>query len=152
MCRSRNPVSDIIRDDIVNHPRHLLGLSYIIKEKINKGLGFYMTTDGLLMYQNRICVLNDEEIKKLILEEAHFSLYSVHPGGTKMYRDLKGYFWWNGMKQDVAEFVERCSTCQQVKWNIRNLQDCCNLWRYQYGNGRQLLLVARQAATWILNL
>jgi hypothetical protein len=152
MCRSRNPVSDIIRDDIVNHPRHLLGLSYIIKEKINKGLGFYMKTDGLLMYQNRICVLNDEEIKKLILEEAHFSLYSVHPGGTKMYRDLKGYFWWNGMKQDVAEFVERCSTCQQVKWNIRNLQDCCNLWRYQYGNGRQLLLVARQAATWILNL
>jgi hypothetical protein len=32
-----------------------------------------------------------------------------------MYRDLKGYFWWNGMKRDVAEFVERCSTCQQVK-------------------------------------
>jgi hypothetical protein len=32
-----------------------------------------------------------------------------------MYRDLKGYFWWNGMKQDVAEFVKRCSTCQQVK-------------------------------------
>jgi hypothetical protein len=24
-------------------------------------------------------------------------------------------FWWNGMKQDIAKFVERCSTCQQVK-------------------------------------
>jgi hypothetical protein len=86
-----------------------------LKEKINKGLSFYMTTNGLLRNQNRICVPNDEEINKLILEEAHFSPYSVHPGGTKMYRDLKGYFWWNGMKRDVVEFVERCSTCQQVK-------------------------------------
>jgi hypothetical protein len=86
-----------------------------LKEKINKGLGFYMTTDGLLRYQNRICVPNNEEIKKLILDKAHFSPYSVHLGGTKMYRDLKGYFWWNGMKRDVAKFLERCSTCQQVK-------------------------------------
>jgi hypothetical protein len=63
-----------------------------LKEKINKRLSFYMTTYGLLRYQNKICVLNDEEIKKLILEKAHFLPYSVHPGGTKMYRDLKGYF------------------------------------------------------------
>ncbi|GJY99567.1 retrotransposon protein, putative, ty3-gypsy subclass [Tanacetum coccineum] len=32
-----------------------------------------------------------------------------------MYRDLKQYFWWNGMKQDVATFVSKCMTCQQVK-------------------------------------
>jgi hypothetical protein len=85
------------------------------EKKISEGLGFYITSDGLLRYQNRICVPNNEEIRKLILEEAHFSPYSVHPGGTKMYCDLKKYFWWNGMKRDIAEFVERCSTCQQVK-------------------------------------
>ncbi|GJR26420.1 putative reverse transcriptase domain-containing protein [Tanacetum coccineum] len=33
----------------------------------------------------------------------------------RMYRDLKQYFWWNGMKQDVATFVSKCMTCQQVK-------------------------------------
>jgi hypothetical protein len=62
-----------------------------------------------------VCVPNNEEIRKLILEEAHFSPYTVHPGGTKMYQDLKRRFWWNGMKRDVVEFMERCSTCQQVK-------------------------------------
>jgi hypothetical protein len=77
-----------------------------LKGKINKCTGFYITPDGLLRYQNRICVPNDKEIRKLILEEAHFSPYLVHPGGTKMYCDLKRYFWWNGMKQDIAEFVE----------------------------------------------
>jgi hypothetical protein len=60
-------------------------------------------------------VPNNEEIRKLILEEAHFSPYTVHLGGTKMYQDLKRCFWWNGMKRDVVEFVEWCSTCQQVK-------------------------------------
>jgi hypothetical protein len=88
-----------------------------IKEKASKGrvLGFGVTPEGLFRYQNRICVPNNEEIRKLILEEAHFSPYTVHPGGNKMYQDLKKRFWWNGMKRDVAEFVERCLTCQQVK-------------------------------------
>nr|GEW16035.1 retrotransposon protein, putative, Ty3-gypsy subclass [Tanacetum cinerariifolium] len=36
-------------------------------------------------------------------------------GSTKMYRDLKHNLWWNGMKQDVARFVAKCLTCQQVK-------------------------------------
>ena len=49
------------------------------------------------------------------MEEAHFSAYSIHPGSTKMYRDLKDTYWWNGMKRDITEFVSKCLTCQQVK-------------------------------------
>ena len=51
----------------------------------------------------------------LIMSEAHRSPYTVHPGGTKMYRDVKGSYWWNTMKWDIAVFVEQCSTCQHVK-------------------------------------
>nr|GFB94899.1 putative reverse transcriptase domain-containing protein [Tanacetum cinerariifolium] len=47
--------------------------------------------------------------------EAHSSPFLVHPGSTKMYHDLKQYFWWSGMKGDVATFVARCLICQQVK-------------------------------------
>jgi hypothetical protein len=32
-----------------------------------------------------------------------------------MYRDVKGSYWWNNMKRDIAKFVEQCSTYQQVK-------------------------------------
>nr|GFB82936.1 retrotransposable element Tf2 [Tanacetum cinerariifolium] len=46
---------------------------------------------------------------------AHSSPFSVHPGSTKMYHNLKQHFWWSGMKQDVAKFVSRCLICQQVK-------------------------------------
>nr|GEY08950.1 DNA/RNA polymerases superfamily protein [Tanacetum cinerariifolium] len=46
-------------------------------------------------------------------KEAHSSLFSIHSGSTKMYGDLKQYFWWNGMKQDIATYVGRCLICQQ---------------------------------------
>nr|GEZ98315.1 retrotransposon protein, putative, Ty3-gypsy subclass [Tanacetum cinerariifolium] len=56
-----------------------------------------------------------QNMKKAVLSEAHSSPFSIHPGSTKMYRDLKQNFWWNGMKQDEARFVAKCLTCQQVK-------------------------------------
>ncbi|GJU67890.1 putative reverse transcriptase domain-containing protein, partial [Tanacetum coccineum] len=43
------------------------------------------------------------------------SSFSIHPGSTKMYRDLKQNFWWNGMKHDVARIMAKWLTCQQVK-------------------------------------
>nr|GFC40632.1 putative reverse transcriptase domain-containing protein [Tanacetum cinerariifolium] len=36
----------------------------------------------------------------------------IHPGSTKMYHDLKQYFWWSGMKRDVATLVSKCLICQ----------------------------------------
>jgi hypothetical protein len=49
-----------------------------------------------------ICVLNLKSIQELILWEAHDSTYSIHPGSTKMYKDLKTRYWWYDMKRDIA--------------------------------------------------
>ncbi|WVZ97229.1 hypothetical protein U9M48_042779 [Paspalum notatum var. saurae] len=51
----------------------------------------------------QICVPNVDSIRKLILSEAHDTAYSIHPGSTKMYYDLKERFLWYGMKHAVAE-------------------------------------------------
>jgi len=50
---------------------------------------FALGEDGILRFQGRICVPNDAEVKKLILEEGHKSRLSLHPDITKMYQDLK---------------------------------------------------------------
>ena len=47
--------------------------------------------------------------------EAHATPYSVHPGTTKMYKDMKKAFWWSGMKKDVANYVAKCLVCQKIK-------------------------------------
>lgn len=58
-----------------------------------------------------MCVSDNYELKKMILEESHRSILGIHSGATKMYRDLKKMFWWPGMKRDVAQFVCACLTC-----------------------------------------
>jgi len=88
-----------------------------IKQNFKKGksLGFVVHEDGTLRFQNRLCVPKNGELRKQILEEAHNTRYSVNPGGIKMYRDLRQYFWWNNMKKDVVEYVNKCLICQKVK-------------------------------------
>ncbi|KAK1645987.1 hypothetical protein QYE76_063792 [Lolium multiflorum] len=56
-----------------------------------------------LYFQKRMCVPDDPEVKAIILKEAHETPYSIHPGSTKMYMDLKEMFWWNNMKREMAK-------------------------------------------------
>ncbi|RVW85779.1 Transposon Ty3-G Gag-Pol polyprotein [Vitis vinifera] len=56
-----------------------------------------------------------QKVKEEVMKEAHHSRFTVHPGETKMYHDLKRQYWWQGMKRDISQFVSKCLTCQQVK-------------------------------------
>ena len=76
---------------------------------------FTMKEDGFLYYRDRVCVPNDDELKKSILEEAHSGSLSMHPSSTKMYQDLKTSYWWSIMKRDVSKFFTKCMVCQKVK-------------------------------------
>ena len=71
------------------------------------------SNDGL--FKRRLCVPADGSIKTKLLTKAHSSPFSMHPGSTKMYQDLKQVHWWQNMKREVADFVSRCLVCQQVK-------------------------------------
>ena len=53
---------------------------------------FQIDRDGALKVNGRIYVPQDNEIKSQLLEEAHQTPYSMHPGATKMYQDLKQHF------------------------------------------------------------
>ncbi|WZZ87668.1 hypothetical protein YC2023_116247 [Brassica napus] len=71
--------------------------------------------DGTILVNGRISVPNDRSLKEEIMSEAHKSRFSVHPGATKMYQNLKKFYHWIRMKEDVAEWVAKCSTCQLIK-------------------------------------
>ena len=76
---------------------------------------FFRASDGVIMFKQRVCVPNDAVLKRMILDEAHKSKFTIHPRSTKMYQDLKKHFWWPDMKVDVADYMVRCAICQQVK-------------------------------------
>ena len=75
-----------------------------IRDLLKKGKAPHFRVDdqGTLWYKNWICVPDVKDLWKLILSEAHDTAYSIHPGSTKMYYDLKEFFWWYGMKCSVA--------------------------------------------------
>ncbi|KAA0067851.1 Transposon Ty3-G Gag-Pol polyprotein [Cucumis melo var. makuwa] len=97
------------------------GKDYVIYCDASRlGLGCVLIQDE----NGRLCVLNINELKNVILEEAHSSAYAMHPGSTKMYRTLKKTYWWLGMKQEIAEYVDRFSVwiityIQWTGWNPR---------------------------------
>ena len=88
-----------------------------VRQRVLKGEfpEFSVRDDGMLLYGRRMCVPVDMVLKKGILDEPHCSAYALHPGSTKLYRDLREHFWWSGMKREIAEYVAGCETCQRVK-------------------------------------
>ncbi|GJW89142.1 reverse transcriptase domain-containing protein [Tanacetum coccineum] len=76
---------------------------------------FEQRADGEIYFFDRIWIPSIGDVRKLIMDEAHTSRYSVHPGADKMYYDLRDLYWWPGMKRDIAEYVSRCLTCSKIK-------------------------------------
>jgi hypothetical protein len=91
----------------------------IIKQKLAEGdpkyACFQKDHKDVIWFGKRRVVLVNLEIKKTIFDEAHLSKFSIHPGSTKMYQDLKRNFWWSNMKVDIAKYVAECDTCHRMK-------------------------------------
>ena len=88
-----------------------------MRKKVEEGeqSDFAIRDDEALVIGSRLCLPGVKELKRRVLEEALCSAYAMHPGSTKMYRTLKEYYWWSGMKREVSEYVSKCFICQQVK-------------------------------------
>jgi hypothetical protein len=90
-----------------------------IKQKLAEGdpkyTCFPKDHQDVVWIGKRLVVPIDPEIKKIILDEAHKSKFSIHPSNTKMYQDLKQNIWWSNMKVDIAKYVAECDTFHRMK-------------------------------------
>jgi hypothetical protein len=111
-------IESTLQDRIIMLQLHDEGIK-IIKQKLSQGEAkyrcFHMDHQGILWFNNRIVVPKNHQFRKQILDEAHLSKFSIHPGSTKMYQDLRQNFWWTRMKREIAKYVSECDTCQRVK-------------------------------------
>ncbi|KAJ0613887.1 putative nucleotidyltransferase, Ribonuclease H [Helianthus annuus] len=72
-------------------------------------------SDGICYFMERIWVPLYGNLRDLVMDEAHKSRYSVHPGSDKMYQDLKVLYWWPKLKAYIAVYMSKCLTCSKVK-------------------------------------
>jgi hypothetical protein len=66
---------------------------------------FRQDSEGVLWFKDGLVVPKNFELRRKIMEEAHCSRNSIHPGTNKMYQDLKKNFWWTRMKREIARYV-----------------------------------------------
>jgi hypothetical protein len=60
----------------------------MIEQKVNKYKCFRQDSKGILWFGDRLVVPKNPELRKKIMDEAHLSKFSMHPGSNKMYHDL----------------------------------------------------------------
>ncbi|XP_076928085.1 uncharacterized protein LOC143591910 [Bidens hawaiensis] len=71
--------------------------------------------NGLLYFHNRLWFADCDDLRTLVMDEAHKSRYSIHPGADKMYADIRCIYWWPIMKKQIALYVSKCLRCSKVK-------------------------------------
>jgi len=107
-----------LRDLIIEAQKKDKGIKEIerrIKAEDPRVQCFHQDSEGVIWFEDRIVVPKDFELRKQILDEAHLSRLSIHPGSNKMYQDLKQRFWWTRMKREIAKYVSECDICRRVK-------------------------------------
>ena len=100
---------------IVNTQKNDTKLQEIVQLVSTGDMTDYAIDELGLLYKSRLCVPNDMDLRKNMLYESHNIVFTMDPGGNKMYQDMKLCYWWRGMKKDIFEYVSKCLTCQQVK-------------------------------------
>jgi hypothetical protein len=113
-----------LRDEIKVAQKNDEGMGHIKRGMQEGGLKvacFCQDAEGTLCFKERLVVPKKEALKKKILDEAHMLRYFIHPGSTKMYRDLRQQFWWTRMNLEAAHYVSECDTYRKVKANYMKL-------------------------------
>jgi hypothetical protein len=84
-----------LREEIIATQKNDEGMTHLRRRLLGsdpKVNCFCDAAEGILWFKDRLVVPKKEALKKKILDEAHMSRYSVHPGSTKMYHDLGQLF------------------------------------------------------------
>ncbi|GJS71493.1 putative reverse transcriptase domain-containing protein [Tanacetum coccineum] len=66
---------------------------------------FEQRNDGEIYFFDRIWIPSVGSVRKLIMDEAHTSRYSIHLGADKMYYDLRDLYWWPDRLTKSAHFL-----------------------------------------------
>lgn len=71
-----------------------------------------------------VCILKDveridnEDDRRVILNDFHLLPTSGHAGIRRMLNNIKKYYFWPGLENDVIKFVKKCPKCQKQKYTV----------------------------------
>ena len=100
-------LANLVTNDLIEQVKLTQVDDQELTKFMEKSVGIKVDNLGVARFRGRLCVPKDENLWKMILQEAHRSKFSIHPRMTKMYQDMKRTYWWICRKGDVADFVSK---------------------------------------------
>jgi transposase InsO family protein len=74
----------------------------------------WSVSNGRLLYQDRLYVPDDGDLRARLLDEIHRQPSTAHPGKNKMRILVKERFYWDTWSKDVDRYVDNCMTCKRT--------------------------------------
>ncbi|KAJ9553346.1 hypothetical protein OSB04_017391 [Centaurea solstitialis] len=109
-------VQTSLKSQILEAQREALKGDNLKKETLHQiEKEFEEKADGVRYFKDKIWIPKVDQLRTMIMDEAHQSKYSIHPGSDKIYKGLKEHYWWPGMKKDIATYLSKCLTCARIK-------------------------------------
>jgi hypothetical protein len=94
--------------------RELLSLFDQKKLAVANINGYIMHND-LLVYENRLMVQNEDELRTRLCNEFHRPLHRAHSGRGKMRKMIYQQYFWPGMGSYIDRYIGNCPECKRSK-------------------------------------
>jgi len=80
-----------------------------------RALGLCQWKNGLLWYQGKIWIPNDEGIRTALIAKHHEPPLARHGGTAKTTELINRRYYWPKIREDIKQFIKNCDTCQRSK-------------------------------------
>lgn len=101
-----------ITDIITQNPR-------IQEATLNSLLQYIFHDFEYKKLENERMQIQTPEEKELVLIENHDHPLSGHQGFQRTYDNIKNKYYWDNMKQDIRDYIQKCEICQKSKTNFK---------------------------------
>ncbi|CCO34216.1 Retrotransposable element Tf2 155 kDa protein type 1 [Rhizoctonia solani AG-1 IB] len=82
---------------------------------IRKAYGDYRLDNEILLFQDKVLVPDNDDLKREILKLYHDSPLVGHPGQQQTLELVSCHYTWPGKKGWIRTYVESCDTCQRMR-------------------------------------
>ena len=72
-------------------------------------------SDGIVLYQDKVYVPPDDDLRREVVRLHHEPVHMAHPGIQKTKDLVKREYYWEHMDKYIQEYVRGCATCQTTK-------------------------------------
>ena len=85
------------------------------KEMKGVALGLCTWKEGLLGYEDKIWIPENDEIKAKTIRRHHDNEAAGHGGIAKTIDLVHRQYYWPHMREDITRYVKNCDVCQRIK-------------------------------------